>query len=87
MRSCPEAANHSRYLAWDMQVGQTQWDMQVGQTQWDMQVGWAGQWDMHYASGECVFSFEGPGLDCQMGMLFHPLILNYVFHLKLVDPD
>ena len=20
MRSCPEAANHSRYLAWDMQV-------------------------------------------------------------------
>ena len=21
MRSCPEVANHSRYLAWDMQVG------------------------------------------------------------------
>ena len=40
-----------------------------------------------YAGGEGVFSFEGPGLDCQMGMLFHPLILNYVFHLKLVDPD
>ena len=22
MRSCPEAANHSRYLAWDMQVNE-----------------------------------------------------------------
>ena len=36
MRSCPEAANHSRYLAWDMKVVIMMifmmmmiWDMQV----------------------------------------------------------